>query len=88
MKKYTIKVDGKYYTGEVNDESQKLRNPSSIGWYTCSSGTDRLLFSEKLENARILEGHMNMRSKVLKLFDDMRYGDLDAQEIVVEEVNE
>lgn len=88
MKKYTIKVDGKYYAGEVNDESQKLRNPSGAGWYTCGSGADRLLFSEKIENARVLESHMNMRSKVLKLLDDMRYGDLDVQEIVVEEVND
>ncbi len=86
MKKYTIKVDGKYYAGEVSDESQKLSNPSGDGWYTCDGGTDRLLFSEKIENARVLESHANMRSKVLKLLDDMRYGDLDAQVIVIEEV--
>lgn len=87
MNNYTIKINGKYLSGYDYGELEKEKIGPS-GWYTQESSMEKMLFSDKKENARLAEGNINLKSELDRVYDRMRYGDLKVDEILIERVNE
>lgn len=87
MKSYTIQVDGEYYAGEIESHFETVENKSN-GWYTytISNGKDKMVFTGYKPNAHILEGHINMKSIFERVFDAMRFDELEVSEIIIKEV--
>lgn len=82
MKKFIIKLDDKYYTGE--GESVK-RNASGNGWHIQNLGSSSIAVGSR-EQAKEIEGYTNLNIHWKRIYDAMRYNEIECQKIVIETI--
>lgn len=84
LKKFIIKVNGFYYGGEHSDTTPTPR-PTN-GWY-CNRGESNVIhFVKDSEQAVVIEGYRNLQSHWERVYNAMRYDDLNADKIEIETI--
>jgi hypothetical protein len=80
---YTIKVNGKYFAGYSDTSDGKT---SHMGWQPQAVEMDGLVFNENRENAKIVEGNVNLKSYLDAIYERMRFCGLIVDSIEVHRV--
>lgn len=86
MKSYVIKVNGSYYAGE-HEDTTPIPRPSE-GWYTNRGDANVIFFMNDIKDAKVCEGLVNLNSHWQRIYNAMRFDDLDAKSIEILEINE
>ena len=82
MKKFVIRIDDKYYAGE--GETVK-RNASGNGWHIHNLGSSSIAIGNR-ERAKEIDGYTNLNSHWKRIYDAMRYNEIECDVIVIETV--
>lgn len=80
MKKFVIKLDDKYYVGE--GETVK-RNASGNGWHIHNLGSSSIAVGNR-KQAKEIYGYTNLNSHWKRIYDAIRYNEIDCDVIVIE----
>lgn len=91
INQYVIIVDGKYYCGE--DELVSNPNKFNDPWSGKSFHTNRvnmsgMKFDSERENAKIIDGRMNLVSHVKRVMDYCILGEAQPNKIVIEKITD
>lgn len=85
MKKFLIKIDNLYYCGEGEQITSRI--PAGGRWHeTYTEQTDVAVGIRA--DAKVIEGYTNLNSHWKRIYDAMRYGDIQASRIEIVEVEE
>ena len=79
MNTYLIRIDNKYFV-EMNEEEIKV--PVG-GWYDKGGTTGRVILTDKLNEAKRIEGNINLKSYFNKIYEAIRYGDMEFDKIEI-----
>lgn len=71
MNTYLIKVNDKYLKG-INDE--EVGKVPTGGWYDVGGSIGGVILSDDLNEAKQIEGNINLKSYFNKIYDATRYG--------------
>lgn len=71
MNTYLIKVNDKYLKG-INDE--EIGKAPVGGWYDEGINIGGVVLSDNLDEAKRIEGNINLKSYFNKIYDAARYG--------------
>jgi len=87
MKKYVIKIDGKYFSGidesVISESSSGLQN----GFHTFNHGVSSLKFSYNPGEAHPITGKLNLNSYIKRILDYLSNNDtVKKMEILIEDV--
>lgn len=82
MKSFLIKVNGDYYAGE-HEVATSAPRPKD-GWYSVRGESSIIVFMKDIEKAKICEGLINLNSNWQRIYNSMRYDDLDVRTIEIE----
>lgn len=82
MKKFVIRIDDKYYVGE--GETVK-RNASGNGWHIHNLGSSSIAVGNR-KQAKEIDGYTNLNSHWKRIYDAIRYNEIDCQKIVIETI--
>ena len=74
MNTYIIKIDGQYFAGIGTESFGK--SPAG-GWYDEGSDIPAVMLSPDRQDAKCIEGNINLKSYFNKIYDCMRYGDFE-----------
>lgn len=84
MKSFIIKVNGSYYAGEYED-TNPIPRPKD-GWYTNRGESNVIFFMNERSEAKICEGLVNLKSHWQRIYNAMKYDDLEVIKIEIEQV--
>lgn len=84
MNTYHIKIDGMYFV-DISDET--IGKAPTGGWYDEGAGVSRLVLSAEQDKARLIEGNINLNSYWKKIYDAIRYGDVNFSKIEIVKVD-
>lgn len=85
MNTYLIKIDNLYFAGITEHEVAK--SPTG-GWYDQGKTVRGLLLVTEKEQAKKIEGNVNLNSYWKKIYDAIRYGDMKFDKIEIVRVEE
>lgn len=71
MDTYLIKIDNKYLVGTNEEDFGKV--PVG-GWYDEGINIGGVVLSDNLDEAKLIEGNINLKSYFNKIYDATRYG--------------
>lgn len=71
MNAYFIKIDDKYLVGTNEEDFGKV--PAG-GWYDVGGSIGGVILSDNLDEAKLIEGNINLKSYFNKIYDATRYG--------------
>mgnify|MGYP006946508382 FL=1 len=84
MNTYLIKIDGLYFAGITEHEMGK----SAVGgWYDEGKTIRGLLLVPEKERAKKIEGNVNLNSYWKRIYDLLRYGNLQFKKLEIEKVD-
>jgi hypothetical protein len=84
MNTYHIKIDGLYFAGISEREIGKA---AVGGWYDEGTVVKGFILSPHKENAKLIEGNINLKSYWNKIYDAIRYGDVNFSKIEIVKVD-
>mgnify|MGYP001248581333 CR=1 FL=1 len=79
MNTYLIRIDNKYFV-EINEEEIKV--PAG-GWYDKGGTTGCVILTNKLSEAKRIEGNINLKSYFNKIYEAIRYGDFEFNKLEI-----
>ena len=71
MDTYLIKIDDRYFVNTNNDDFGKV--PVG-GWYDEGGNIGGVILTDDLNEAKRIEGNINLKSYFNKIYDATRYG--------------
>ena len=71
MNTYLIKINDKYLK-KINDE--EIGKVPAGGWYDVGGSVGGVILSNNLNEAKRIEGNINLKSYFNKIYDATRYG--------------
>jgi hypothetical protein len=74
LDKYTIRIDGMFLKGY--DESLTSGKTGHMGWQPRAYEMPAIVLTEHVGEARVIEGNIELRSQIQRIFDRVRYGGL------------
>jgi hypothetical protein len=77
-------IDGLFFKG-VEETTDKA--PTG-GWYDNGKNICGIVLTDKREEARLIEGNINLKSYFLKIYDAVRYSDFAFEKLSIERVNQ
>ena len=80
MNTYHIKIDGKYYAGY--SEAAQTTVPTG-GWYDNGGTVSGLILAFEPEYAKLIEGNINLKSELSRIYNLIRYGDLEFTKLEI-----
>lgn len=83
--KYIIKIDHRYLVGFEGKSS--LGKTSHNGWNQQATEMGEVEFSMCQEDAKVIEGKINLKSSFDKLYDRMRYGNFEFNHLEILNMN-
>jgi len=84
MNTYLIKIDNKYLVG-TNEEEIKV--PAG-GWYDKGGTTGSVILTNKLSEAKRIEGNINLKSYFNKIYESIRYGDFEFNKLEIVRIDD
>ena len=76
-------IDGRYLKGI--DEESTGKAPFG-GWYDTGKNVCGIVLTDSREEARLIEGNINLKSYFLKIYDAVRYSDFAFEKLSIERV--
>lgn len=80
MNTYLIKINDKYLKG-INDED--IGKVPAGGWYDEGGSICCIELSREREKAKVIEGDINLMSYFNKIYNAVRYGDMNFDRIEI-----
>ena len=80
MNTYLIKINNKYLKGINDDDFGKV--PAG-GWYDTGGTTGCVILTNKLSEAKRIEGNINLKSYFNKIYESIRYGDFEFNKLEI-----
>lgn len=71
MNTYLIKINDKYLK-KINDE--EIGKVPAGGWFDTGGSIGGVILSDNLDEAKLIEGNINLKSYFNKIYDATRYG--------------
>ena len=84
MNTYLIKIDNLYFAGITEHEVAK--SPTG-GWYDQGKTVRDLLLVPEKEKAKRIEGNVNLNSYWKRIYELLRYGNLQFSKLEIEKVD-
>ena len=84
MNTYLIKIDNLYFAGITEHEVAK--SPTG-GWYDQGKTVRGLLLVLEKEKAKRIEGNINLNSYWKRIYELLRYGNLQFSKLEIEKVD-
>ena len=84
MNTYLIKIDNLYFAGITEHEVAK--SPTG-GWYDQGKTVRGLLLVPEKEKAKRIEGNVNLNSYWKRIYELLRYGNLQFSKLEIEKVD-
>lgn len=79
MKAYHIKLNGKYYVGEDDNNTYNC-DTSGQGWYQVNKGNmPKLIFDEDKSKAKLVESWLNLKSDIDRILKREREKELSIE---------
>ena len=86
LPKYRILVNGLYLRGW--DDSETVGNSGHMGWQPRAVEMSKMLMTRLKDQARIVEGNIELKSQLNRIYDRVRYAGFELNRLVVERVPE
>jgi len=83
MNNYYIMIDGHYFKGI--DEESTGKAPTG-DWYDIGKNICGIVLTDSREEARLIEGNINLKSYFLKIYDAVRYSGFTFEKLSIERV--
>lgn len=80
MNTYLIKIDDKYFVNTNDDDFGKV--PTG-GWYDTGGSIGGVILSDNLNEAKRIEGNINLKSYFNKIYEAIRYGDFEFNKLEI-----
>lgn len=81
---YKIKINSKWLKGY--DENANNGASSHMGWSPQRNDLSMIVLSAKDDEARLIEGNVNLKSEINKIHERIRYADLELNELVITKI--
>lgn len=86
MEKVIIEINGHYFKGVSYDDSYSS-SLKGVGWYDSKGNdSDKILFTEVKEEAKVIEGMFNIRSCFNKILQFLRDHQIEINEINIKKI--
>lgn len=85
MNTYLIKINDKYLKG-INDED--IGKVPAGGWYDTGGSVGGVILSDNLNEAKRIEGNINLKSYFNKIYDATRYGTFKFDKLEIRRVDD
>ena len=85
MNTYLIKIDDKYFVDTNEEDFGKV--PIG-GWYDEGGNIGGVILSTKREEAKIIEGNINLKSCFFRIYNATRYGTFRFDKLEIVRVEE
>jgi hypothetical protein len=81
LPEYIVKINGKYFAGF--DYGNTVGKTSHSGWSPQPNELEAMITVDKSDDARVIEGNIELKSKLNAIYDRVRFGGLDLQSLEV-----
>jgi hypothetical protein len=86
LPKYRVLVNGLYLRGW--DDSETDGHSGHMGWQPRAVEMSKMLMTRLKDQARIVEGNIELKSQLNRIYDRVRYAGFELNRLVVERVPE
>jgi len=84
LPKYRILVNGLYLRGW--DDSETAGHSGHMGWQPRAVEMSKMLMTRLKDQAKIVEGNIELRSQFNRIYDRVRYAGFDLKRLEIERV--
>lgn len=84
LPRYRIIVNGLYLQGW--DESRTVGQTGHMGWQPRAMEMPAMMLTKQRNQARIVEGNIELKSQFERIYDRVRYAELELKRLEIEKV--
>jgi hypothetical protein len=86
LPKYRILVNGLYLRGW--DDSETAGHSGHMGWQPRATEMSGMMLTRLKDQAKIVEGNIELKSQLNRIYDRVRYAGFELERLVVERVTD